>query len=117
MSIIIRNKSGEIVSESKNLAMLRRRPAKHKVKVIHVDRLPETTVASDGVKNTGLDFGGKLTVKFANGDWSMISFGSYQLLCHWVGNWNAVIGTKLIMDDKRRGTISKNNVYLQRGNQ
>lgn len=98
----IRNKKGDVISTSRNLAGLVRKFGREPVKVIGISPIVD---------------GGKLMVLFRNGDSCETNFADYNVLCHWLGNRRNLRGVPLVIRGQKWGKIGPDNLALQKGDE
>lgn len=96
--LVIRDKNGNVIGKSKNLAGIRQKVGKESVKVVAIDEI------ADGE--------GKLMILFKNGDSFETNFASYDVLRHAVGNWRNLYGTELVINGEKVDVISNKNRFL-----
>jgi hypothetical protein len=101
---VIRDRDGNIIQRSKNLAGIRRYVAgKHgfrpQIKVLSIDRIDRWSE-------------GKLCILFANGASYETNFASFGVLKSWVRNWRRVYGAPLLMNGQKQGKVSGDNPAL-----
>jgi hypothetical protein len=89
---VIRNKDGEVIQRSRNLAGIRRFVGSRLIKVLAVDRI------EDGE--------GKLMILFENGDSYETNFASFTVLADFVRRWRNVYGAPLLIGGKDAGMVS-----------
>jgi hypothetical protein len=102
---VIRDRDGNIIQRSKNLAGIRRYVAgKHglgpQIKVLSIDHLLRGHVT------------GKLCILFKNGASYETNFASYGVLKSWVRNWRAAYGAPLLVNGEKQGKVSGDNPAL-----
>ncbi len=91
----IRNRDGEVVSQSRNLRGIRAYVGKHIIKTLDVSR-----VGNDE---------GLLSILFENGDSYQCPFASFDVLCMVVRSWRNVHGAPILVNGVECGKASKNN--------
>jgi hypothetical protein len=97
---VIRDRDGKVISQSQNLAGIRRFVTKKDaptIKVIAIDRIGEKNLE------------GKLMILFENGDNYETNFASFTVLCRFVSQWRSVRGSPLRIDGTDAGTVSVDN--------
>lgn len=92
----IRDKNGDIIQQSRNLAGIRRYVGKNLIKTLDVCLL-------DG-EGTG-----QLSILFDNACSFQTNFASYQILCNFVRNWRNVYGAPLSINGVASGKVCKSN--------
>lgn len=95
----IRDRWGDVISRSKNLAQLRRHAGKRKVQTIAVE---------NGEK-------ARLLVLFENGDSCETFFGDFDLLLHWATSWRSALGARFIVNGQDAGRIGSVRIPCTRG--
>jgi hypothetical protein len=100
---VIRDKDGNVVQRSRNLAGIRRYVGGHTpplIKVLAIDRI--------GVKNLE----GKLMILFENGNSYETNFGDFGVLAGFVARWRNVYGAPLRVNGEDCGKVSYDNPKL-----
>lgn len=88
---VIRDRNGNIIQRSQNLAGIRRYVGKHAVKVLSI---------------TGLQYeAGKLCILFENGASYETNFASFDVLRDFVARWRNVYGAPLIVNGVACGVV------------
>lgn len=97
---VIRNAAGEVIHRSRNLQGIRRYVGHHAIKVMSVDPLGVSTLAS--LKDVG---GGKLCILFDDGSSFETNFASYAVLKDFVRRWRNAYGATLWVNGEDAGKL------------
>ena len=97
---VIRDKKGNVIQRSRNLAGIRRYVGKNIVKTLAVDR-------SNGA--------GLLTIEFENGARFDATFASYTVLVEFVRRWRNVHGAPFVLNGEPVGYITYDNPVFTHG--
>lgn len=95
---VIRDKDGNIIQRSRNLAGIRRYTAHSIIKTLDVSHIGDKL----------LD--GQLSILFNNGDTFQTNFASFAVLCGWVERWRNAHGAPLTIDGVAAGVVGKGNL-------
>lgn len=99
----IRDEDGNVVQRSRNLAGIRRYVGKHLVRFVHIEHL----------EGNHIDNGGRLVIKFENGNIFISRFESFTVLLGWVARWQNVWGATLWLNWNNAGTVGPNNEAMK----
>jgi hypothetical protein len=94
----IRDRGGNVISQSRNLAGIRRYVGGHTpplIKVLDVSEIGDTE--------------GKLGILFENGCSFEMNFASFSVLKRFVSRWRNVHGAPLTVNGQRAGVVSARN--------
>lgn len=97
---VIRDCEGNVISQSKNLAGIRRYVGKHTIKWLAID-----TIGKNGLE-------GKLMILFGDGSSFETNFASYTVLKIWIRNWRNVYGAPLLVNGRPKGIVEYYNPSL-----
>lgn len=99
---VIRDKSGYVVSRSRNLRGIRQYVSGHTPPII---KMLSVSPIGDGE--------GKLLILFENGNSYEANFASFVVLKQFVRAWKDIHGSPFWYDGKRCGEVTRNNPHLQ----
>lgn len=97
---LIRDRDGNVIQRSRNLAGIRRYVGKHIIKTLDV-----STVGYDE---------GKLSILFDDGASFEANFASYDVLTDFVRRWRNVRGATLTVNGQPAGDVSSNNPPMEK---
>ncbi len=96
--LIIRDQNGNKISESKNLAGIRRYVATNTIKILAIDSIDSCA--------------GKLVILFDNKASFECNFASFNVLRNFVRNWRNVYDSPLLVQGNDAGKVSYDNTWL-----
>lgn len=100
-TLVIRDRDGNVIQRSRNLAGIRRYVGGRYaplIKTLAVDRIGQ--------------WEGQLSILFDDGTSFQAPFASFEVLCDFVRRWKNVHGAPLMVVGERKGVVTKNHPAL-----